>query len=84
MSEWQPIETAPKDGTAVYVCDTETWEPAPMIAHWGQHNSWDDGSHWLCGRKDDWPRGKIKREPAIMPTPTHWMPLPAPPEQTHD
>jgi len=74
MSEWQPIETAPKDGTPVLVCGgTATlpceWENIPIqeatIACF--HNrQWNgdvttDGNCWRLN-------------------PDYWMPLPTPPE----
>ena len=55
---WQPIETAPRDGTAVLVYDENlTYE----IAY--RHRA-----EWRYG-----PKGYSCK-------PTHWMPLPAPPE----
>ena len=57
---WQPIATAPKDGTEALVYDAG----AIVIALWstedGQSGWWDNG--------------------IMNPSPTHWMPLPAPPE----
>lgn len=67
--EWQPIETAPKDGTDVLLfrlgmCGNPL---PPMVAGWF-HNGEDGG--W-CSEDfiDEWLRGTF----------THWMPLPAPP-----
>ena len=64
MSEWQPIETAPKDGTTVLAvldgCMT-------TISMYQAKQEWileHDGGHD--------PRWPLK--------PTHWMPLPEPPE----
>ena len=63
---WQPIETAPTDGTEVLICS-----PAWLAAGIG---AWTPDA--LPGRalwtSDD---GAI-----YEPPPTHWMPLPAPPE----
>ncbi len=65
MSNWQPIETAPKDGTLIIVgCP-------------GSPHLWDVG-RWE----------KMKRVPdrwansmgALPFTPTHWQPIPEPPE----
>lgn len=74
MNEWQPIETAPKDGTVVLVwpptwpnrsCSTARWNsdeyanrPAPF---------WD---------RDD---GLLHRTTSRAIPPTLWQPLPPPP-----
>lgn len=56
--EWQPIETAPRDGTwiLVYVNGTVT-NAFFYLGHW------DDGDYFS------------RMEP------THWMPLPEPPDE---
>ena len=65
MSEWQPIETAPMDGT-------------PLLL-WG----WNDVQvGWFCNDRDD-DREWINADYDDL-APTHWMPLPAPPQQTRD
>ena len=63
--EWQPIETAPKDGTRIIVCRKSTNKYIPMVGEdrWGEFG----GAH--C-----WARSNSETEP------THWMPLPQPPE----
>mgnify|MGYP006330046387 CR=1 FL=1 len=67
MSEWQPIETAPKDvkDAAIPVL---LWSPSthtyPLFGrYWTQLDQWEED----CG--------------ATECNPTHWMPLPAPPVQ---
>jgi hypothetical protein len=67
--EWQPIETAPKDGTRVLVCDTgiDRWVCSARAVSVGAD------SHevvWL----DD-------ADSFIDEQPTHWMPLPTPPNR---
>ena len=65
---WQPIETAPRDGTRVLIscvgeCGTE-W----------MYVAWCKGIRWrLIERKD---RSYIE----VNDQPTHWMPLPEPPK----
>lgn len=80
--EWQPIETAPKDGTEVIVVHYANYSDgiSPMIegpftgsfrnGRW--ESSWDG-----CEVVEymDWGGVDYK---SIM-TPTHWMPLPTPP-----
>jgi hypothetical protein len=63
---WQPIDTAPKDGTWVLLY----W---PMT-----RTNVVVGGHFYCARDGEemwWslPRVESSKEP------THWMPLPAPP-----
>jgi hypothetical protein len=75
---WQPIETAPKDGTEVLLFIPvnwgETFQEVPRIGN-GNHveAAWYNPTRrlWL-NRLDQW----IKEQ-----TPTHWMPLPEPPKE---
>lgn len=74
MMEWQPIETAPKDGTAVLVYPA-TWNGRSAaiaifnldkyakkpLPYWARD---DDMGRVTCSRKNP---------------PSHWMPLPDPP-----
>ena len=81
MTDWQPIETAPKDGTsiiAMYIhINTE-------IVH---AVFWMDVEEDSPGDPDDvgwwtyvWSEvGRSKLEDWM--TPTHWMPLPPPPKK---
>lgn len=63
LPEWQPIETAPKDGTRVLLWRRAIRDqPAPIMA---------DG--FWCETCWVWPY--------ILSEPTHWQPLPAPPER---
>jgi hypothetical protein len=64
-AEWLPIETAPKDGTTVIAYRPTT---PPHIE--GMH--WCEGS-WYWSFDGDGP-GEFSVEP------THWMPLPQPPQ----
>ena len=72
MTNWQPIETAPKNGTEVLIAvDYEEYvsKTAVMTA---QHSS----------TEFDYPNGCwIAYDGAVIEfgTPTHWMPLPTPP-----
>ncbi len=61
MSKWQPIKTAPKDGTAILLAYKELCGSG----YWWQNSS-KTREHWVW---DGWPRM----------APTHWMPLPKPP-----
>lgn len=77
MSEWQPIETAPKDGTFVLLCggtgdysSDRGWPfPPVVVAQWVNlplHK------HWRYASYDSGYYGEVEN-------PTHWMPLPEPP-----
>ena len=75
MSEqWQKIETAPKDGTAVLA-----WDGYDMaVTQWGESS--------VYARADDWVVGPTQDDRNTRSTfePTHWMPLPAPPRSPSD
>ncbi len=71
VSQWQPIETAPKDGTPVLVYaqldPPEKWaaymrDLPPLIAITSWHH---DAGFCVCEVRE----------------PTHWMPLPDPPSK---
>lgn len=68
---WQPIETAPKDGTAIIVSnDCGSW----VAKYWAIYQSgYKADSPWfsLMLNHDHMPRGGG--------LPTHWQPLPNPP-----
>ena len=66
--EWQPIETAPKDGTDILVMTGETMHVVRWINIHGDFDYWavDDNKHGPFTL-----RGKA---------PTHWMPLPETPK----
>ena len=80
---WQPIETAPKDGSAILLyANCKGWEDCGMSRVVG----WFDQYWWSA-------YGPAFGEPVANPTygrrnpqrigscnPTHWMPLPEPPK----
>lgn len=73
---WQPIETAPKDGTAIIglfdgkAIECSWWVPPAVAvntrAKWDP--IWLDSHGCGCCGEDDGP-------------PTHWIPLPEPPQE---
>lgn len=76
---WQPIETAPKDGTVVLLFGTWAGEIAGVddaktvdIGYWRGGSSDYDG--------DDWWRLSTGDAYSCWMKPTHWMPLPEPPK----
>lgn len=81
--EWQPMETAPRDGTWVllsggeagfddYKKEIRNW-PQCVAARW-QEDDWDiDGGHWaMCYWDGAWR--------STYYAPSHWMLLPPAPE----
>jgi len=83
MSSWQPIETAPRDGTIVLLASSTmvgagAWAPD---LH-GDTYPWafvDDFS--TCELTSGYP-GIAPNAWALNDGPSHWMPIPAPPEST--
>jgi hypothetical protein len=73
MNNWQPIETAPKDGTRIIVTNGDEME----ICSWGQINPVDSPDYigWIYGDSDDY---SVR---AYMESPTHWMNAPKLPNQ---
>lgn len=79
MSEWQPIETAPKDGTEVLIgggffdWDGSYGEDVPhtgvTIASWQYRHGAKQWRGNACGGYDEY----------YWYNPTHWMPLPKSP-----
>jgi len=81
--DWQPIETAPRDGTVIHLWGAHY--PDVVVGWWtgNRHYPWafiDDTKQALTGCCEDEETGRI------MPNafsagyePTHWMPLPPPP-----
>lgn len=78
MSEWQPIATAPLDGTPVLL--TGGYVDHPSVAAW-------DGREWV-GMVDGCSAVRYMSdfgtEYLTVELPAYWMPLPDTPEQTVD
>lgn len=77
---WQPIDTAPKDGTRflaysstsgkLFVC---RWEERPLKGgHWTVYLDGEDGWIYHLGKDPQW---------LVVKPVTHWMPLPEPPNE---
>lgn len=80
MSEWQPIETAPKDGAYILVWGRTTCGEFEQAAHksaWLDNSDERDGSDmgWLIA--DSY---SSYSECCVHVDATHWMPLPEPPK----
>ena len=72
MSEWQLIETAPKDGTDILVARRD-----PDGSEWFVVAQW-----WVRQFAFMYADVRQSRAPILLCfEPTHWMPLPKPPEK---
>jgi hypothetical protein len=71
MSAWQPIDTAPKDGTSVLLS-----MPSGRV----EIGSWFHSMHTRNGaityENEGWSCGGLGSYFERAPNPTHWMPLP--------
>jgi hypothetical protein len=74
VSEWQPIETAPKDGTLVVLV-------GKIVDGWAQPTRACVGSWSFEQRPPYFVAGWAFVAPGYIAefNPTHWMPLPEPP-----
>ena len=84
VMEWQPIETAPMDGTFVLLHVPKGLESGSVTvgAYW-DHQRWgddrDDKGRYMKGHWDGW----LGMDIDVMSSwcdPTHWMNLPGPPK----
>lgn len=91
MSEWQPIETAPKDGSKIllakygYVADTtgldegsKEWKQRIWDQSKRVYCIWWAATGWWHSKWNNWNDGI---EPSGLASPTHWMPIPTAPQR---
>lgn len=80
MSEWQPIETAPKDGTRLLL-----WDPGREVAvsgYWHDEPEvstptvWEPGWAWWVSDSD-----VLMWDSGPHDAPSHWMPFNRPEAQ---
>lgn len=80
LLDWQPIDTAPKDGTNVIVTNGVS-----VAQGWWEHQEpyirekRDMEGRYIDQDEHDGYDGWLDCEGGMQPDPTHWMPLPAPP-----
>lgn len=75
--DWQPIETAPRDGTDVLLFYPleglrHDWNPQVVIAGWRDYSRAPQLSGWVF-------QSRGVRGYSATFQPTHWQPLPTPP-----
>jgi len=82
MGDWQPIETAPKDGTPILAMQwgnaLPDYETTVYVCKWISNEFENIIAGYDCSR---W------HEPTLTlknPQPTHWIPIPPAPEKTRD
>lgn len=63
---WQPIDTAPRDGTAIFVCCKVF-----MCPEWHPDEVWSDRWGPTCSSDDTEFGWQFAAD-----APTHWMPIP--------
>lgn len=75
MSEWQPIETAPKDRYILLFRPTApNWQRVAEGKWDAQEHNKKPRPYWSCPWRITFNDGDRLHEP------THWMPLPSPPK----
>lgn len=75
MTDWQPIETAPKDGNCLLLWfAAEGCKPWSDVCYWEDEWGSDNAGSWVlsceCEHSCARPQGYY----------THWMPMPEPPK----
>ena len=73
MADWQPIETAPRDGLKV---TSHTFLLAHADEKWIRFGKWyvQEGCWYYSGTNERSQWAQVRGD-----APTHWMPLPEPP-----
>jgi len=76
MSEWQPIETAPRDGTVIVLYSKKI----PYCTNHMAVGFWSEipDSEFYVGWAIGMSRGFVDMDEQVDEV-THWMPLPPPP-----
>ena len=74
--EWMPFETAPTDGTEVLVYRKDAGVFTALFVVPACYGEWDD-------MEPLWFSGGVC-EDLTEDLPSHWMPFPDPPEESHD
>lgn len=80
VPQWQPIETAPKDGAQVLLSNgTDVSEGRWLHLEGGIHERRDLEGRYIDQDEDEGYDGWIDWSGGMNPEPSHWMPLPAAP-----
>lgn len=76
MSEWKPIETAPKDGTLIDVWLGDASKD-DLLFYCHENSKRSINWYWKNGKFR--PHTSAKNIAPVFIIPTHWMPSPEPP-----
>jgi hypothetical protein len=77
MNNWNPIETAPKDGTVI-LGYFPGFKKSVRETHWIESETREYGK--ITRSYAEWYTGAMTGfSSAPEPQPTHWMPIPEPP-----
>ena len=79
MSEWQPIETAPKDGSIIRLAWQDRHEEWYTADAFFRNNQWIASCIFYDMNEEFSPQYRF-RQAVVKESPTHWMPLPKAPE----
>ena len=63
--DWQPIDTAPRDGRGILTCRRDASYNTSIRVCWWNEDMYE-GDCWMDDADSE-------------PDPTHWMPIPSPP-----
>jgi len=69
MTDWQTIDTAPKDGTEVLCHYGQAWGGETVVLAWFKDWNGKGNGAWVREGDNDYA------------DPSHWMPLPEPPKE---
>jgi hypothetical protein len=73
MNDWQPIATAPKDGSDILLFNGSSQRM--QVCSWGYDDLFkSEPKEWIFGES----QGE-HNEYSVFDNPSHWMPLPPPP-----
>jgi hypothetical protein len=78
---WRTIDSAPKDGTRILICGGEYQDASETCPEWRSLGR-SELVHWHDGMESGW-RGEQTEtyDEFYWYRPTHWLPLPNPPEK---
>jgi hypothetical protein len=82
MSDWQPIETAPRDGKSVLLFYPDQEPAERLVVGWFENFGPYEKEMGAAGMWSE--GGYVSKDGSIVggtgPHPTHWLPIPEPPQ----